>query len=128
MKKTTKEKVKSAIKSIFSFALNPRFLLCFGLAWIITNGWAYVALALATLFKIGWLAAISGGYLAFLWIPGTPEKLITLAISIFLLRRLFPNDEKTLGKLHLMREKLRLTVRAKRASRAERKSSKNKEK
>ena len=26
--------------------LNPRFLLCFGIAWIITNGWCYIGAAL----------------------------------------------------------------------------------
>ncbi len=99
MKKETKQKIKETVKNIVLFILNPRLLLCFGIAWIITNGWAYIALAIATWLKIGWLMAISGGYLALMWVPGTPEKIVTVAISIFLLRILFPKDQKTLGIL-----------------------------
>ncbi len=99
MKKENKGKIKETIKKVVLFILNPRLLLCFGIAWIITNGWAYITLAVATHFKIGWLIALSGGYLALMWVPGTPEKIVTVAISIFLLRLLFPKDEKTLGIL-----------------------------
>lgn len=105
MKKENKGKIKEIIKKVVLFILNPRLLLCFGIAWIITNGWAYIALAVATYFKIGWLIALSGGYLALMWVPGTPEKIVTVAISIFLLRVLFPKDEKTLGILKQWHEK-----------------------
>ena len=124
MKKITKEKLKSSAKKIFAFILNPRFVLCFGMAWIITNGWAYIAFALGTFLQITWLAAIAAAYLAFLWIPGTPEKIVTLAISIFLLKRLFPNDEKTLGVLKRMRERVITAVRLKKKEHAEKKKDK----
>lgn len=87
-------KIKYWIKTIAEFFLNPRLLLCFGLGWFITNGWAYVATAIAAWLKISWLGAIAGGYLAALWVPFTPEKIVTLIIAIFLLRLLFPNDKK----------------------------------
>lgn len=84
-------------------------MLCFGIAWFITNGWAYIAATIAVWLKIDWLAAVSGGYLAALWIPFTPEKIITVIIAIFLLKLLFPNDKKTLEKLHNMKEKIKST-------------------
>lgn len=87
------------IKKVVELVLNPRFLLCFGLAWIITNGWAYAILGIGIWTKIGWMVAVASGYLAFIWVPLTPEKIITIAISIFLLRVFFPKDEKTLGVL-----------------------------
>ena len=40
--------------------------------------------------------------MALLWVPFTPEKLITLTIAIVLLRFLFPDDQKTLGLLREM--------------------------
>ncbi len=91
--------MKQKLKTIVQFVLNPRFMLCFGIAWLMTNGWSYIVLAIGTLFQIPWMIAISGAYMAFLWFPFTPEKLITLIIAMVLLKRLFPNDEKTLGIL-----------------------------
>ena len=99
MKLPTKEKVLSFLRKAVKLILNPRFLLCFGIGWFITNGWSYIAFGLGTYFGIGWLIALASGYLALLWIPFTPEKIITAAIAIALLRWLFPNDEKTLGQL-----------------------------
>ena len=93
------------LKSFAVLILNPRFILCFGIAWIITNGWSYAAAAIGAYFEITWLTAISGSYIAFLWLPVTPEKLITLTISLLLLRKLFPNDTKTLGQLRALYSK-----------------------
>lgn len=119
--KDFKEKIKFWIKTILEFCLNPRLILCFGIAWIITNGWAYITLAISTWLRIGWLMAISGGYLAALWVPFTPEKIITLIIAIFLLKRLFPNDKKTLEKLHNMKEKAKEEIKKLKAKRKNKK-------
>ncbi|MBQ7896385.1 MAG: hypothetical protein IJ364_07530, partial [Oscillospiraceae bacterium] len=93
------DKLKQKLLKILRFITNPRFLLCFGLAWIITNGWSYIMFGLGTYLNIGWMIAVSGAYLTFLWFPFSPEKLATVTISMLLLRRLFPNDEKTLAVL-----------------------------
>ncbi len=102
--KNLKPKIKYWVKTVLEFILNPRLLLCFGLAWIITNGWAYITTAIAVWLKIEWLAAVSGAYITALWIPFTPEKIITVIIAIFLLKLIFPHDKKTLKKLHDMKE------------------------
>ena len=91
--------MKEKIKSIILFITNPRLLLCFLIAWFITNGWSYVLLGVGTYYKIDWMIAISASYLAFLWLPISPEKIVTFAIAILLLRWLFPNDKKSLGVL-----------------------------
>lgn len=106
-----KGKIKYWVKTVVEFILNPRLLLCFGLAWIITNGWAYITTAIAVWLGIDWLAAVAGAYLAALWIPFTPEKIITVIIAIFLLKLLFPNDKKTLEKLHNMKEKAKQEIK-----------------
>ena len=87
------------LRRLIALLLNPRFLLCFGIAWLITNGWAYALLGIGVWNGIGWMSAVAGGYLAFIWLPIAPEKLLTTAIAILLLRHFFPNDEKTLGVL-----------------------------
>lgn len=104
-------KFKKFFKTTIEFILNPKLLLCFGIAWILTNGWAYIALGIGTWLNINWLTAVAGAYLAFLWIPVTPEKLITIVIAMFLLKLLFPEDKKTLKRLHLMKELIKRKMR-----------------
>jgi hypothetical protein len=108
-----REKIKKWTKAVLSFLLNPRFLLCFGLGWMITNGWSYIVFALGTWLQIPWMIAVGGAYLAFLWLPISPEKIFTVAIAIWLLKRLFPNDQQTLAVLIRMHKKLREAVKKK---------------
>ena len=93
-----------AAKNTIELLLNPHYLLCYGIAWLITNGWAYVFTVAGSMFDISWMLAVGSGYLALIWLPLTPEKLITLAIAILLLRRLFPNDQKTLAVLRRLQQ------------------------
>lgn len=92
---------------IFQFLFNPRFLLCFGIGWIITNGWSYLMLMFGTWWEIPWMIAVATAYIAFLWLPVSPEKIVTVAIAMGLLRWLFPNDEKTLGILKQLHERVK---------------------
>ena len=105
-----RENWKKWLRTAVLFLLNPRLLLCFGIAWIITNGWSYILFGLGTYFGIGWMIALSGGYLAFLWFPFSPEKIATVAIAIGLLKWLFPKDEKTLAVLVQMKEKVKAAI------------------
>ena len=83
--------------------LNPKFLLCFGIAWIITNGWCYILFGLGMLFNISWMTTVAGAYMAFLWLPFTPEKIITFAIALALRKLFFPKDKKTEEQLNSMK-------------------------
>ena len=109
----TKEKIGKFIKKAIFFLLNPRFLLCFGIAWLITNGWAYIAFGIGTYLKTSWLIMLSSTYLTFLWFPFTPEKLITVIIAIALLNFLFPNDKKTLAILKNLKAKISADIKNK---------------
>jgi len=104
-------KRKIWLKKALQFVLNPRLLFCFGIGWMITNGWSYVLMGLGTWLNIPWMIGVSGAYLAFLWFPFSPEKLLTVVIAIFLLRRLFPNDQKTLAVLIEMKAKVLAVVK-----------------
>ena len=106
-----KTKIKNTIKAIYEFIFNPRLLLCFGLAWLITNGWAYIAVAFGAMYDISILATIGATYLAFLWLPITPEKIITVIISIHLLKKIYPEDTKTLAKLYELKRKAKRECR-----------------
>ena len=63
---------------------------------MITNGWSYVLLFVGFLASIDWMKAVSLGYLAILWIPFSPEKVVTVSIALFLVRRLFPKHNREL--------------------------------
>jgi len=100
--------IKEKIKKIIGFIVNPRLLLCLGIAWVVTNGWSYIVFTIGTIFEIEWMMAVAGSYLAFLWLPISPEKIVTVALAMFLLRFLFPNDTKTLGVLKEIHAKLKI--------------------
>ena len=92
------------IKTYLTPFLNLKFLLSFGLAWLITNGWSYICFSLSIAFNIGWLKVVSSTYIAFLYLPFTIEKIITIPMAIFFQERLFPRDVKLhaeLVKMHI---------------------------
>ncbi|MBR6515176.1 MAG: hypothetical protein IKT46_10160 [Clostridia bacterium] len=107
------DKIKGFFKKALLFIFNPKLLLCIGIAWFITNGWSYVMFGFGTYFGIGWMIAVSSAYLAFLWLPVSPEKIATAAIAIALLRILFPKDQKTLAVLRQMYEAAKKTIKIK---------------
>ncbi len=111
--------MKQKIKKLLLFVTNPRLLLCVLIAWMITNGWSYIMLGMGTYFKVGWMIAVSSAYLALLWFPFSPEKLLTFAIALALLRWLFPRDEKTLAVLRGMHAKAKDAFKKRKKSRAE---------
>lgn len=119
-----KKNIFNKIKSIFWFVINPRLLFCFAIAWFITNGWSYAMLGLGTYLGVGWMVAVSGAYLAFLWFPFSPEKIVTFGISIILLQWLFPNDDKTLAVLKSLYTKAKGAFRQKKKKRAAKKEEK----
>lgn len=119
MREQTKEKIKTWIKKILQFLLNPRFLLCFGLAWMITNGWCYIFIGVGTFYEIGWMLALGSTYLAFLWLPFTPEKIVTIPIAIAFLKWFFPKDEKTLAVLQQMYQKAKEALKSKKKKKNE---------
>ena len=115
----TGEKLKQNLKKALQFIANPRLIICFLIGWLITNGWSYIMFGIGTYLEIPWMIAVSGAYLAFLWLPISPEKIVTFAIAIALLRWLFPNDEKTLAVLKNWYAKAKSAIHTRREQRAE---------
>ena len=113
MKDETKVTIKEKIKKLIQFILNPRFLFCFGLAWMITNGWCYIFIGVGTYYDIEWMFYVGTTYLAFLWLPITPEKVITIPLAIAFLKWFFPKDEKTLAVLQQMYQKAKDALKSK---------------
>lgn len=99
------------MKRVLQFILNPRLLLCFGIAWFITNGWCYLFIALGSAFDISWMSVAGWAWFAVLWLPISPEKIVTVFLAIVFLRFLFPNDQKTLAVLKREQLALRMALR-----------------
>ncbi len=115
--------MKRRLKKVLQCFLNPRLLLCLGMAWMITNGWSYVLFGIGAYFGITWMTAVAGAYLAFLWLPISPEKIVTFAIALALMRWFFPKDEKTLAFLRDLHQKAKNTVKRKKKERQEKHSA-----
>ncbi len=101
----TTGKIKKFFRSAWEFLANPHLLICLALAWMITNGWSYLFIVFGFLFHLHAMTAIGTAYLAMLWFPFTPEKLITIALAIILLNKLFPKDRRTLVRLKAIKRK-----------------------
>ena len=99
--------MKEKLKKAWLFISNPRLIICILIAWFLTNGWSYLFFLLGNYFEIKWMTSIGGAYLAFLWLPISPEKIFTVAIAILLLKLIFPNDKKTLAVLKNMHIRLK---------------------
>lgn len=65
--------------------LKPTLAISFLIAWFITNGWAYLLVAIGS----GWLQAVALTYISLLWLPFTPEKLITIPLALYIQKWLF---------------------------------------
>ena len=117
-----KGKIKAVITKWIMFVLNPRFLLCFLIGWLFTNGWSYIFFALGTYFQISWMAIVGAAYMSMLWAPFTPEKIVTLIIAIFLLKLLFPKDEKTLKVLNDELAKAKESLKNRKRKKADKKT------
>ena len=99
--------MKKTIKLFFKRLCNWRFLVCFVIAWMITNGWAYLFIGFGTVCNINWMLAIGSAYMAFLWLPVTPEKLITIPIALFLLKIIFPKQKELHRQIEEENKKLK---------------------
>lgn len=93
--------------------LNIKFLLSFFCAWMVTNGWSYLFVVLGPVLNLKWMTTVGVSYQTFLWLPCTPEKIVTIPLAIFLHRIIFPRDFKNLEKLNRMfeNEKRRLKLK-----------------
>lgn len=92
---------------------NPHLLISLGIAWFITNGWAYCAVGIGWYLDIPLLLKTGSVWLGILWMPCTPEKIFTVAIAIGILRLLFPEDTRTLAAVRRRSSRFLALIRRK---------------
>lgn len=96
------QKLKIWVKTWLKRILNWRFLVCFLIAWMITNGWSYISFAISSIFDISLLKVVATTYISLLWLPFTPEKILTFIIALFIMKKIFPQDQKSIQELENM--------------------------
>lgn len=77
------------ILGAFQIIKRPTLWISFIIAWIITNGHAYILLGVGMTLGIPWMEWYGATYLAILWMPFTPEKVITFPLAFFIEKQLF---------------------------------------
>lgn len=87
----------------------PTLLLSYGIAWMITNGHAYVLWGVGMALDIQWMKWYGGTYVTVLWIPATFEKVITIPLAFIIEKQIFQigrNNRWLTGEID--RERMRL--------------------
>ena len=82
------------IKEALKYMKDWRTFLSFFIAWMITNGWCYLFIIFGKIFEISWMRITGWSYLAFLWLPCTPEKVVTIPLSVFFYKLLSKNKSR----------------------------------
>ena len=67
--------------------------------WFIFSGWTYLFIFLGIKFDIKWMYISGSTWNAFLWMPFTPEKLVTIPITIKLYCMLFKESNPALEEM-----------------------------
>lgn len=70
--------------------LTLKMIPCLFLAWVITNGWAYVFVTVGPILGLRWMTIVGSTWIAILWMPWTLEKpLITIPLACLIYRLIY---------------------------------------
>ena len=72
------------IKTYIAPFLNWRILIIYLPIWFIMSGSTYLFIFLGTKYDISWMLASGTFWATLLWLPITPEKLITIPLTLFI--------------------------------------------
>ena len=90
------KRLLTKIKTYISPFLNWRILIIYVPIWFIMSGWTYLFIYLGTRHHIGWMLAAGTFWATVLWLPFTPEKLITIPLTLYLYVKLFGKGNEKL--------------------------------
>ena len=84
-----KRQIQALLLKIINFLKDWRNALSFCIAWLITNGWGWAFMFLGRILHIKWMKYAGDAYIAFLWMPFVNEKVVTVALAVFIKKVLF---------------------------------------
>lgn len=79
--------------------LNIKILIVYIPIWFIFSGWTYLFIYLGIKFDIKWMYISGSTWSAFLWMPFTPEKLVTIPLTIKVYMKLFKENNPSLERM-----------------------------
>lgn len=85
---------KKVLIEVIDFITDWRTFVSFMIVWMFTNGWAYAFMIIGPRFNIQWMSIVGYAYMGFLWMPFTPEKVVTIPLTIYLKGKLFPKNKE----------------------------------
>ena len=86
--------LKSPYLILFYLRASWKYVISFSIGWCITNGWAYVFAVIG----VGWFKDFALWYIGFIWLPTTPEKIITIPLSAIIHKWLWKESNETASK------------------------------
>lgn len=99
-------KLKSIVNKLWIYInpfLNFKLLLIYIPIWFLMSGWTYLFIFLGMKYQINWMLISGSTWAGILWLPCTPEKIITIPLTLFLYTKIFGNkNTKTIEKLNKM--------------------------
>ena len=78
------KRLLTKIKTYVAPFLNWRILIIYVPIWFIMSGWTYLFIYLGTCHHVGWMLAAGTFWATILWLPITPEKLITIPLTLWI--------------------------------------------
>ena len=93
------EHLLKKIKTYISPFLNWRILVIYVPIWFIMSGWTYLFIFLGTKYSVGWMLAAGTFWATVLWLPITPEKLITVPLTLFIYVKWVGHSDPKLERL-----------------------------
>ena len=87
------------IKTYISPFLNWRILVIYVPIWFLMSGWTYLFIYLGTRHHIGWMLAAGTFWATLLWLPITPEKLLTIPLTLFVYVKWVGHSDPKLERL-----------------------------
>lgn len=91
------------LKTFVQPFINWRFLIAYLIPWFITNGWAWIGTFLLPITGLNWFTGAASAWLAILWMPWTPEKVLIIPAALWIHSKLFKNDPQTRAQLMRMK-------------------------
>ena len=90
------KRLLTKIKTYISPFLNWRILVIYVPIWFLMSGWTYLFIFLGTKHHISWMLAAGTFWATILWLPITPEKLLTIPLTLWIYIR-WRNKEDTVS-------------------------------
>lgn len=117
------------MKRILKHFLNWKFLISFGLAWLIMHGWSFVFVFLGGINEeLSWMLIPGGFWVGLIMMPNGFGILATIPLATVFQLWFFPTDTKLIEDLRALKEEKKAKNAERKAKREQKRQEKLKQK